>query len=183
MKTIILIMLLTFGFAGAGSLPKLDFGEEKGGQDWRALNDGVMGGLSRSAIEFTANSLRFSGEVSLANNGGFASLRSTFGARDLSDYESLTVRLRATGQTFAFVLETSSRWFDPNFKYVLRPEKVGEWETFTIPLADFKAYRVGRRMNRSMSPEDQAQVIRLGFITDDKQAGSFELEVDYLAFQ
>ena len=41
---------------------------------WRVINDGVMGGLSRSRFECERGELRFSGNLSLENNGGFASI-------------------------------------------------------------------------------------------------------------
>lgn len=43
---------------------------------WRIVNDGVMGGLSSSRVSVNDDKIIFSGNVSLENNGGFASLRS-----------------------------------------------------------------------------------------------------------
>ena len=40
---------------------------------WGIVNDGVMGGRSSSRVERTDEGIRFSGNLSLANNGGFAS--------------------------------------------------------------------------------------------------------------
>ena len=52
---------------------------------WRSVNDGVMGGLSRGSLRIVAAGVGiFEGEVSLENNGGFASVRATIGPRDLS---------------------------------------------------------------------------------------------------
>ena len=41
---------------------------------WRITNDGVMGGLSRSAVHTADGTLVFDGELSRENNGGFASV-------------------------------------------------------------------------------------------------------------
>ena len=44
--------------------------------EWRIVNDGVMGGISKSSL--ILNDLgkgQFMGHVSLANNGGFASIQ------------------------------------------------------------------------------------------------------------
>ena len=49
---------------------KVDFGKNKDGKEWRVVNDGVMGGLSRGSLALTDNSILFKGEVSLDNNGG-----------------------------------------------------------------------------------------------------------------
>ena len=44
---------------------------------WQIVNDSVMGGLSTSQAYEKDNSLIFTGNVSLENNGGFASIRTT----------------------------------------------------------------------------------------------------------
>ncbi len=43
---------------------------------WDAVNDGVMGGRSSGKPVVESGELVFRGELSLANNGGFASVRS-----------------------------------------------------------------------------------------------------------
>ena len=43
-----------------------------------------MGGVSASQVTVTAEGLVFSGEVSLAHNGGFASIRARLGEYDLA---------------------------------------------------------------------------------------------------
>ena len=49
--------------------------EEKSGQ-WYIVNDGVMGGISESEITLNDDgTATFRGDVSLENNGGFASVR------------------------------------------------------------------------------------------------------------
>ena len=39
---------------------------------WRVVLDGVMGGLSSGKLTETPSGLRFTGDLSLKNNGGFA---------------------------------------------------------------------------------------------------------------
>ena len=44
--------------------------------DWRIVNDGVMGGISKSSLLLNSSGQgKFAGHVSLANNGGFASVQ------------------------------------------------------------------------------------------------------------
>ena len=43
--------------------------------DWLSVDDVVMGGRSASQIEILRDGLRFHGELSLENGGGFASIR------------------------------------------------------------------------------------------------------------
>ena len=52
------------------------FSTQSNSKEWRIVNDGVMGGLSRSSLKLTeAGHGQFSGHVSLANSGGFASVQ------------------------------------------------------------------------------------------------------------
>ena len=64
---------------------------------WRSLNDGVMGGVSdgrmRSAISGTH--AVFEGTVRLENNGGFSSVRASFGSGiDLSQFQGFYMDVR-----------------------------------------------------------------------------------------
>ena len=42
---------------------------------WQSINDGVMGGVSSGTMTVSPNGLVLEGELSLENNGGFASVR------------------------------------------------------------------------------------------------------------
>jgi hypothetical protein len=55
--------------------PLFDFSDISALGAWFVLNDGVMGGVSQSRILASASTaLLFTGNVSLENNGGFASI-------------------------------------------------------------------------------------------------------------
>ena len=161
-----------------------DFGEANtdASRNWRVINDGVMGGLSQGRAHLKENSLLFVGKISLENNGGFSSLRSPFKRFDLSGKEYIVIRYRNTGYPMAFCMETSRQWFQPNYKYSLNDQS-GKWVEERIPLKDFYAYRIGRRLDRKLTSQSLSKIIRIGFISDAKQAGPFELEVDYIRFE
>lgn len=160
----------------------IDFGQETGGQNWQIVNDGVMGGLSEGRVEMMEETLIFKGKVSLKNNGGFTSLRGPFEDYNLSNFETMTIKYKSTGQNIAFRMELHERWFMPYFKKGL-PETNNEWQTITVPLTEFQEYRVGSATGKKMSPKELADVIRLGFITNSKKATAFEFEVDFIRFQ
>lgn len=164
------------------NLPSVDFGHDKSGADWQIINDGVMGGLSEGKAVFTDSSLCYSGSISLDNNGGFSSLRSRFGAMDLSEYETVSIRFRSEGQPFAFVLETSRVWYQPSFRYQFATAQ-DEWKTVTMNLAEFKETRVGRETGQTISENQLEEVIRMGFINAGKYESDFELEIDYIVFE
>jgi hypothetical protein len=60
----------------SGGNPSLSFADGMAGS-FRAINDGVMGGMSQSSIAHSPDhsAAVFSGVLSTANNGGFASVR------------------------------------------------------------------------------------------------------------
>ena len=159
----------------------IDFGTAGNNQEWFALNDGVMGGMSNGQLRYTETSFIFEGQVSLENNGGFASARSPFEAIDLSDYSTLIVKYRSTDMDFAISLNTSRLWYRPNYKAQL-PNTEGQWKIITSSLADFKEYRVGKPTGNSIDNDLLKKVIRLGLISDEKRAGAFQIEVDFIKF-
>lgn len=175
MKTFLAILLM----ATVASTMRIDFGA-KSTNSWYVLNDGVMGGLSTSRVSYTKSALVLKGTVSLENNGGFASVKSPFEATNLADYQTVTVRYRSSGQTIALTFETSERWYDPTYKAMLPISE--DWTTASFELKDFKQYKIGRASGATMSMGNQEDVIRMGFMTADKKAGDFMLEVDFLEF-
>jgi hypothetical protein len=169
-------------FITQDNLGKIDFGNNKAGKDWQIVNDDVMGGRSQSKILLTNNSLLFKGSVSLENNGGFASIRAPWGKYDLSKYTTMTMRCRGTARQFAVTMQNESVFYRPNFKYFFTPNPE-EWQTFELQLADFKAHQMGRVTGETIAAEQLAEIIRFGIILYDKQAGTFELEIDYIGFE
>ena len=161
---------------------KIDFGESLAGTDWRVINDGVMGGLSQGQGYLTDSSLVFEGRVSLENNGGFASLRAPYAQYNLENYTEVCIRCRTRGQSFALVMETSPRWYDVNYKAPVAT-KGFDWEVITLPLLDFQGYQVGRKKRETLKEDLLSEIIRFGFITNDKRASEFALEIDWIEFR
>ncbi len=176
-----LLLFLHLAYTDLGDPLVIDFGKKNTGADWLVINDGVMGGLSRGQAYLDDEAIRFEGEISLENNGGFSSLRSRFQNMDLSAYEKVEIRYQLEGQAFAFVMETDQRWYMPNYKKQLPPTE-GDWATVEIDLLKMKAYRIGRPLDRYLQAGDLEDIIRLGFISDGKQAGDFLMQIDYVKF-
>lgn len=175
-------MSLVLTLFGATSDTKIDFGQKKEGRNWQVVNDGVMGGRSQGNAQLTENSILFKGKVSLDNNGGFSSLRSQFSNQKLSNYSKVEIRYRSTGISLAMTLSVSQRWYVPNYKTSLSGTQ-GEWKTVTLPLQNFQKHYIGKPMNETLNEASKAEIIRLGFITDEKKYGDFEFEIDYILFE
>lgn len=157
-----------------------DFGQNKQGQDWRIINDTVMGGKSEAIVSFTSNTAILQGNLSLENNGGFSSFRSQFDDYDLSAYTHLKIRYNSHGRTFGIMLETSKFFFRPHYKYEINSGN--KWETLTIPIKEFKQYRLGESTGEKIKENTFDDIIRIGCILLDKKQGEFKLEIDTIAF-
>jgi uncharacterized protein YbjT (DUF2867 family) len=79
---------------------------------WGAVDDVVMGGVSESRLQLANNRAIFTGNVSTANNGGFASVRTlNFNPPwDLSDYEGIELRVQGDGKRYKFIARCEGKW-------------------------------------------------------------------------
>jgi len=177
-----LIMLTNNISSAQNNTYKIDFGKEGDGLDWQIVDDGVMGGMSVGEGTLYDNSLQFQGLVSLENNGGFSSLRSPYKSMDLSPYTTVEIRYKSSDYKVSFTLNKHREWYLPRYKTDLKATN-GRWAVMTIQLADIEEYVVGRATGSYMDKESLAQTIRMGFITNEKRAGTFDFEVDYIEFR
>ncbi|MCR9249323.1 MAG: CIA30 family protein [bacterium] len=159
----------------------IDFGEKKT-NSWFSLNDTVMGGKSKGNTRYKEDVLLFTGDVSFENNGGFASVRSENMVLDLSDYEQVSIRYRCKNQSLSLNFNYYNQWYLPNYKLVL-PESNMEWKEISVYLDELKEYQIGRPTGNYISKDRLQRIIRLAFMTYDKQEGSFEAEIDYIKFK
>lgn len=148
-------------------------------RQWQTVNDGVMGG--RSDGQFRINqykNLEFFGNLSLANNGGFASVRSRGLAMNLKSGDSLAVRVRGDGREYTLNLYTPARRMAFSYRATFLTKK-DEWTTVTVPLSKFVATSFGRVV--SNSPLNPQQVSGIGFLLGDKIEGPFKLEIESIS--
>ncbi|MEM9051153.1 MAG: CIA30 family protein [Bacteroidota bacterium] len=149
--------------------------------NWYIVNDGVMGGLSKGKIEYTENTVLFTGELSLKNNGGFASFQGPRGDYDLSKYEKVTIRHRGYGGTFGLRFKTTEPYYMPYFKVEFEPTK--EWTESTFAMNEIDQWRLLDKTGEKISKDELSSIIRMGIIKSDKKEVPFELEVDYIKFE
>ncbi len=84
----------------------LNFDKSDDSNDWLIINDGVMGGVSESSFQFTKTGTGvFSGNVSLENNGGFASVRLSPSQFNLSDSDGIRFRVKGDGKKYKITLK------------------------------------------------------------------------------
>ncbi len=153
-------------------------GNEKFG--WQIVNDGVMGGLSEGNMEFTdANTMRFFGELSLQNNGGFSTARSGDVDLNLSNDLGLLLLVKGDGRTYEARLDSTARFrgnpvsFAGEFKTTK-----GKWQQVKIPFSEFKGSFRGTELPDAVL--DPSVIERVGILLADKREGPFDLEIDWI---
>mmetsp|Transcript_19581 Transcript_19581/g.63592 ORF Transcript_19581/g.63592 Transcript_19581/m.63592 type:complete len:85 (+) Transcript_19581:343-597(+) len=81
-----------------------------------------------------------------------------------------------------FTLEMDRRWFVPYYKVDL-PTTNWKWEEVEIPFSEFSRYNIGRKRPGEISKSELKKILRVGFISNEKKAGEFKIEIDYIKFE
>ena len=147
--------------------------------EWIVVNDGVMGGLSRSEFVGTdAGFATFRGEMSLVNNGGFASVRGYLPNGIPADARVVELRVRGDGRSYQVRLRMGERFDGIAYRAEFDSEP-GTWVVVTLPLAEFEPTFRGYRP-RNAAPLTLGDVRQLGLMIADKKTGSFSLDVEWI---
>jgi len=177
----VVISLALIGAACAGVLAArrmtiFDFNDERAAEEWASIDDRVMGGLSSSRLEPTGEgTVVFTGSVSLANNGGFASVRSRPSKRDLHEFAGLTLQVRGDGRRYKINLKDDGQ-FDGLLYHAAFDTVPGQWQTVRLRFEEFVPTFRGRSV-RGAGPLDLSRVSSFGLMISDKQSGPFRLEL------
>jgi uncharacterized surface protein with fasciclin (FAS1) repeats len=149
---------------------------------WRVVLDGVMGGRSSGRVSQPESGiLRFSGQLSLENNGGFSQIQTSIAPGSLQDGAGggggVEIRVRGDGRTYIFDLRTSdvrimAGSFQTTFDTV-----AGEWTTVRLPFEQFRLHSFGRLVSNAprLNPE---RIESIGVTLADKNAGPFRIDFD-----
>lgn len=163
------------------------------------IDDVVMGGVSSSTLSITPLGGEngdaagiFVGNVTQANNGGFASVRSrNFSpSLDVSAYDGFEIRLKGDGQRYKFIARTEDS-FDGVGYTCSFDTTPGAWQTIRIPFARLIPVFRAKTVTDRPSFVDQSnhlsslQLMLSKFEYDGKlnpswREGPFELPVQYI---
>ncbi len=143
---------------------------------WYAIDDGVMGGVSASRMAFDAEGYAvFSGSVSLANKGGFASVRSTIMAPGRRGGVAYLLTVRGDGKCYKLSIRTGTEFDGISYHAALQP-LAGEWTMIRLAAAAFVATWRGRVVDNE-PPLDLSCARQVGLLIADRQAGPFKLDL------
>ncbi len=175
---LVVINLLTLQSYAGNEKSIADFKDASSADSWISVNDSVMGGVSKGGFKRSeAGTLLFSGDLSLDNNGGFASIRTKPNPMDLSGMSSVAVKAKGDGRTYWVELRVNRQMGASSYRADL-PTTAGKWTEVIIPVKDFKLQAFGQII--PSNPINLAKVESVGFTLADKKAGPFELEVEYV---
>jgi len=147
--------------------------------EWQIINDGVMGGLSEGRFKINPDQTAdFWGNVSLENNGGFASVRALLRKPASGNFQKIVLRARGDGKTYSFRIRT-----DANFDGVAYAcnftTKKDEWTEHEFSPTDFVPTFRGRILQH-VTPLNETQIRQIGFLISEKQDGNFSLKLDWI---
>lgn len=156
-----------------------DFNEQTTIQDWKIVNDGVMGGLSSSSFELNKDGHAvFKGQVSLANYGGFASVRHQFKKITLNQYKKIIIKLKGDGKKYQFRIKANTKSY---YSYNTIFKTSGKWEEITLDLKNMYPSFRGRKLNLPNFSEKAIEEIT--FLIGNKKAEKFALILDEIRLE
>ncbi len=163
----------------SGETLLFDFSTLQNMNDWLIVNDGVMGGLSQSRFALSdRNTAVFSGNVTLENNGGFASTRTKAMQFQMDGYKGILIRVKGDGKKYQFRLRTDNRFDGVSYRYQFETKK-DQWQTISVPFD--KCVPVFRgRILRDVGPVSPKDIRQLGILISDNQTGEFQLEIQWI---
>jgi NADH dehydrogenase [ubiquinone] 1 alpha subcomplex assembly factor 1 len=161
------------------SLLLFDFSASSDWSGWQVENDVVMGGKSSSKLTRNeAGTAVFTGDVSLQNNGGFASLQYHFDPREISGHDKACIRLKGDGKEYQFRVKANLK---DRASYIYNFKTSGEWQTIEVPLHKMEPTFRGTKLN--LPNFNAAKIQEVRFLVGNGKAESFRLEIDKIELQ
>ena len=143
-------------------------------ENWEIVDDVVMGGISKGNFEINEEGHGFfSGEVSLANNGGFSSVRFDLPTLKVENYSGVILTLKGDGKPYQFRIRNS---YLNRFAYTAKFSTNGDWQTIEIPFSSMIATFRGYRLDLPRYIGDKIEEIT--FLIGNKRDENFELLID-----
>lgn len=151
-------------------------------RQFRLIHDTVMGGRSAGQVDFTEDrqGLVFSGNLSLENNGGFASAEFTL-ARPLAVTTLSSLYIDALGDGRSYQIRLKTPYIPNGVAYVASFDTVTKREHYYIPLSAFYGQYRGQRVS-NLPKLDLAHVSQLSVMLADKQPGPFSIVLYSVSF-
>jgi len=153
---------------------RIDFADASSA--WYSVNDNVMGGVSRGGLAVSYEGMgRFTGQLSMRNNGGFSSVRTQVANASLAGYDGVEMRVRGDGRQYTLLAAPSNArgsW-QGNFR------ATQDWQTIRVPFEEMELSVRGWRPSNSPTLTGR-DIGTIGLLVADKQTRPFRLEIDWI---
>jgi hypothetical protein len=150
-----------------------DFADAAAMRGWQVEDDVIMGGRSKSTLtRDPAGHIVFRGDVSLENDGGFASIQNHFDPIAVSSYTHVVIRLKGDGKDYRYLVEAEK---NARHYYVAEFGTTGEWQEIKIPLREMYPVRRGDRLDIPNFPGKTMTQSR--FMIANGRAEAFKIEI------
>ena len=141
---------------------------------WYVVVDGVMGGKSTGNFQLNEDGHGlFTGTISLANNGGFSSVRYDMDKMEISDNKFVSIRLKGDGKNYQFRVKNNDQDY---FSYIAEFSTTGDWQEIKIPLKDMYPSFRGRKLDKPNF--NHSQIDEVTFLIANKKNEEFQLLID-----
>ena len=180
-SAVVAVLLINPAYAASEDNMLFRFADEDHFERWQINNDTVMGGVSQSQIKQNQQQeLLFTGNVSLDNNGGFASTESRF-KHQISAASALTIAVKGDGKVYQLRLKTPQLSYGEAYvaNFTTQADTLTE-HTFTA--TNFTVSFRGRVINNAPTL-NLLEIERIGFLVAQKQQGPFAIELTSIAFE
>ena len=155
---------------------KIDFGTNEIQEGWQVVNDGVMGGLSQGKVAYGKSSMKFSGTLSLENNGGFSWAQYKLQNTIDGNGNHIVVRIKTDEHHYSLTARIAN---ESNYHY--ESDSIctnGEWQEITIATASMiKTWR-GRAFDEYL--DMSTELSEIGVILKGEKDGPFSVELDWI---
>lgn len=169
------VSLLCWGGLSHAQGVRMDFTNPNTMENFQIVNDGVMGGVSQSSLRHDSEGMFFEGQLSLENNGGFASIRSSVRFPDRTQLIELIAK--GDNKRYKVILRTELAT-----KVTYSAEFIAEptWKSYQFNASQFRSTFRGQTIQApALSFSD---VVEFGILISDKQTGKFAIQLKTLQF-
>jgi NADH dehydrogenase [ubiquinone] 1 alpha subcomplex assembly factor 1 len=151
-----------------------DFNLNSNIDNWKIVDDSVMGGISSSKffVDASGNGV-FKGSVSLENNGGFCSVQHYPKPVSLKEKKIFSIRLKGDGKKYQFRVKSKRSNY---YSYIYVFQTTTDWQTIEIPITELYASFRGRTID--IPNYDGANLEEIAFLVGNKKNEDFQLMID-----
>jgi NADH dehydrogenase [ubiquinone] 1 alpha subcomplex assembly factor 1 len=174
-----LVLLMLSLFTKSNMEKIYTFSAQTNIKEWRIVNDDVMGGRSNSSLKMSdLGNGQFSGHVSLANNGGFASIQLNTKIKLVAENKFIVLRVKGDGKRYELRLKGNTSQYE---SYVHPFSTSGEWQNLKLAISEFYPQFRGRKMNNPNFNFENIE--QISFLISNKQEEDFKLLIDWIGLE